>query len=354
MKWADEITTDDTLYAAKYINFVVRTLAGSTRRLRAELDTIKKWSQAQHDADGEALKKAEAELVEEKRKHEIDWKQCEDARDMVLEQKRRAEKAEALVAAPSSEARPCLCSLPEQNGHYMVECPHYKGVCQKHSASNCGECDYDPEAKWNKTMSAHDKCYAGMRSRIKSFEDEVARLKEQSNAHRDAQMKAEAERDDALSHKAVWDNHFKQMAKDRDEARVEALEAATVTEAAPGGLSEEARKAMVVVETLRHLQYPGGEERAKLVHAALVLADELTARPTPAPNREAELKVIEALLRECVKITAHIPKGTEPHGQSMDTSIRMNDFRKFRIAVANALASLAQSEMKGSAGKESK
>lgn len=35
LKWADEITTDDTLYNAKYINFVVRTLAAEVRRLAA-------------------------------------------------------------------------------------------------------------------------------------------------------------------------------------------------------------------------------------------------------------------------------------------------------------------------------
>ena len=89
-----------------------------------------------------------------------------------------------------------------------------------------------------------------------------------------------------------------------------------------------------------------GGDKANAVNACYAILERLGV-PTPAPNREAELKVIEALLRECVKITAHIPKGTEPHGQSMDASIRMNDFRKFRIAVANALASLAQAEMKG-------
>lgn len=64
----------------------------------------------------------------------------------------RAEAAEQQLAAlrASQEEKRCRCVRIEENGHYEHDCPRWNGVCVSHGKDNCGYCDFNPEARWNK------------------------------------------------------------------------------------------------------------------------------------------------------------------------------------------------------------
>ncbi len=42
----------------------------------------------------------------------------------------------------------CECANHEENGHYLVTCPHFKGICIAHDRVNCWSCDFSSGAKW--------------------------------------------------------------------------------------------------------------------------------------------------------------------------------------------------------------
>ena len=60
----------------------------------------------------------------------------------------------------------------------------------------------------------------------------------------------------------------------------------------------------------------------------------------------AKTDAVLVLLKACVDIAPLIPKGTQPHGQDMTTTIRMSQFRKFHAALANAIADTTRPDAK--------
>lgn len=66
-------------------------------------------------------------------------------------------------------------------------------------------------------------------------------------------------------------------------------------------------------------------------------------RTALAAAQERE-RVMRELVRVCVEMAPEIPKGTQPHGQDMGTTIRMDRFRRFHARLANAIAALTPGE----------
>ena len=115
----------------------------------------------------------------------------------------------------------------------------------------------------------------------------------------------------------------------------------TRAEAAPGGLSEAVKVYQIALGKIDKMRWDsnGASDSRNFLEACMVASKAMEdalpflAAPTPAPNRDAELKVIEA-----AKVWDDY--SVRPVG-------RETDWDRARCDLKDALASLAQSEMKG-------
>ncbi len=137
----------DVVWLAKNYVKNVADIMAKLAAVEKESETIKAWAQAQHDADGEVISNLSQALERARGALEaIRAYAPDDFDDDTAWMKVWGVPASLPPVAPNS----CHCHRSEENGHYDPNCPHYKGICVSHNKSNCGPCDFDNEAKWNK------------------------------------------------------------------------------------------------------------------------------------------------------------------------------------------------------------